>query len=495
MAIFLRLFACLLFAQSDATRRLRWKAVARETGDVLALDSLTNLSVTSGAPAPLVLTDQFFDSQLLNHSEGAASPFWSQRYHLNAKFSSGPTSPVFVYLSGPSPADASVVTDDNFFMVKLAQQYGALVVSVEQRFYGQSQPMADWSLSSLAYLTVGNTVADIATLQDHIIMIRVLSNVAPWVLFGGGYGGMLATWTKYTYPNRFAGAVASSAPIELRASFPEYVQQVEEAVRVAGGDDCVGALAMGLQEAHALIASHDTDAIHRIFNTCTPLATALDRTVLEMCILQQYQRLAQENDWELLRLSDACGILTAKNGLRQIDKMAVVHARSLNVTGTTCTHTSYTDNWLAPVAMHWPNAVDAVRQWSYQLCTAFGFAQTTGNSIFSALEFVTLDSVYHRFCADAFNITDTEDRIQETRAVFPGIDINVGNVVFVSGALDPWAPLSPRNISALVHSTSAVVVVAGASTGSDVFAANASANAAVAHAHSAIEAAVAKYIS
>ena len=55
------------------------------------------------------------------------------------------------------------------------------------------------------------------TLKDIVTFKRDISKTwgltGPWILFGCSYAGALATWLKKVYPNDFAGAVASSAPI------------------------------------------------------------------------------------------------------------------------------------------------------------------------------------------------------------------------------------------------------------------------------------------
>ncbi|KAF0703699.1 hypothetical protein As57867_007535, partial [Aphanomyces stellatus] len=94
--------------------------------------------------------DMWFEGQLLDHTDAANSKTWKQRYHFNkAWFGGRSDSPVFVYINGENVADPNTTISSSYFMNELAQKYGALTVSLEHRFYGQSQPTGDLSCSDV----------------------------------------------------------------------------------------------------------------------------------------------------------------------------------------------------------------------------------------------------------------------------------------------------------------------------------------------------------
>ncbi|KAL6976310.1 lysosomal Pro-Xaa carboxypeptidase [Sarracenia purpurea var. burkii] len=83
------------------------------------------------------------------------------------------------------------------------------------RFYGESIPF--WKNSYKSAETLGCLNSQQAV-TDFAVLIRSLkknysSEASPVVVFGGSYGGMLATWFRLKYPHIAIGALASSAPI------------------------------------------------------------------------------------------------------------------------------------------------------------------------------------------------------------------------------------------------------------------------------------------
>ncbi|XP_020163170.1 uncharacterized protein [Aegilops tauschii subsp. strangulata] len=144
-----------------------------------------------------------------------SSRVFSQKYLLNDTFwRRKPTAgPLFVYTG--NEGDIEWFTTNTGFMFDIAPEFGALLVFIEHRFYGESQPFgndSDKSADTLGYLTSTQALADFAILITSLK--QNLSAVdAPVIVFGGSYGGMLASWFRLKYPHVAMGALASSAPI------------------------------------------------------------------------------------------------------------------------------------------------------------------------------------------------------------------------------------------------------------------------------------------
>ncbi|OQR82188.1 serine protease family S28 [Thraustotheca clavata] len=444
-----------------------------------------------------IVNEEWFEQQLLDHGRDGCGDgqVWKQRYFTNSEFYGGPGSPVFLYINGENVARNTTVVSKNLFMNILAKKHNALIVSLEHRYYGKSQPTTDLSTSNLKYLSADNALADIATFQDYFTANRNLSSNSPWVAFGGSYPGMLSAWTKFSYPNRFVGSVASSAPIELHPDYFEYMEVVGYGLKYFGGEECVNTLSEGLKAFHALVASEkpeDVAQLKKLFNPCAPIKSDLDRMDIESNVMGAYQNFAQNNDWDTYVLKDACADLNAKDGLTPLEKVAKINARSYPA----CTGSSYQNDIVDALSNPARDTVGIMRQWIYQTCTEFGFGQTAkkSKSPFSALEYVNVERVYYQMCKDVYGITDPDPLIAAKKAHFQGLDIDVENVVFPSGTIDPWSALAPSNSTHLKNPKSSVVYIEGTSHCRDMNAPRATDSGHIVWAHQQIENSVAKFL-
>ncbi len=63
-------------------------------------------------------------------------------------------------------------------------------------------------------------------MMDYVELIKYIRYTyaamdLPCIVFGGSYGGMLASWLRMKYPHVFQGALASSAPILYFRNSPD----------------------------------------------------------------------------------------------------------------------------------------------------------------------------------------------------------------------------------------------------------------------------------
>ncbi|XP_019258787.1 PREDICTED: lysosomal Pro-X carboxypeptidase isoform X2 [Nicotiana attenuata] len=141
-----------------------------------------------------------------------SSKVFKQKYLINDKYwQKG--GPIFVYTGNEGNIDWFAANTG--FMLDIAPKFHALLVFIEHRFYGDSMPFGKKSYKSpktLGYLNSQQALADYAVLIRSLKQ-NLSSESSPVVVFGGSYGGMLASWFRLKYPHIAIGAVASSAPI------------------------------------------------------------------------------------------------------------------------------------------------------------------------------------------------------------------------------------------------------------------------------------------
>jgi serine protease 16 len=138
-------------------------------------------------------------------------------------------------------------------MVELAPKEGALLLALEHRYYGDSNPFPDFSTEHLKWLNTEQALGDIAAFHEFVRQLLHLSADSRWVAFGGSYPGILAGLARLRYPHLIYAAVASSAPLDATVDLPGYNDVVGQSVAdpvVGGSPACLAALARGRTRRH-----------------------------------------------------------------------------------------------------------------------------------------------------------------------------------------------------------------------------------------------------
>ncbi|CAG2182425.1 unnamed protein product, partial [Oppiella nova] len=107
---------------------------------------------------------QFFKSavsgiykQKVNHADPKDNSTFDQVYFTSdAHYKAG--GPVFFMFGGEGAASSFWLTSSN--MADNAKKYGALLVELEHRFYGESQPFAELTVDNLKHLNSEQALKD-----------------------------------------------------------------------------------------------------------------------------------------------------------------------------------------------------------------------------------------------------------------------------------------------------------------------------------------------
>ena len=135
-------------------------------------------------------TTHYFENKL-DHFNGHDERTYQQRFWYNDQHFDKEAGPVFLYICGEWTCTPP---DTQMFPMMVGAEHKALLVSLEHRYYGDSQPFDDWSTDNLEYLSSVQALADIAAFIDG--QNEILGRKADWIVVGGSYPGALSAWFK-----------------------------------------------------------------------------------------------------------------------------------------------------------------------------------------------------------------------------------------------------------------------------------------------------------
>ncbi|KAF5195121.1 Lysosomal pro-x carboxypeptidase [Thalictrum thalictroides] len=273
-----------------------------------------------------------FYTQTLDHFNYRPESYatFQQRYVINSKYWGGVNnnSPIFVYMG--SETSIIGVAASGGFMTDNAPYFKALI----HRYYGDSVPFkeADQNASTLGYFSSTQALADYAELIINLKKNLSAEN-CPVIVFGGSYGGMLATWFRLKYPHIALGALASSAPILY---FDDITPQNGYHVIVTkdykeASESCYNTIRESWSEIDKVGADPGgLNLLSQRFNTCKPLDSTKelkDNLGLLYVIVAQYDA---PPDYPVTKICDAIDELP--EGADILSRISAGFAAALNIT-------------------------------------------------------------------------------------------------------------------------------------------------------------------
>ena len=241
---------------------------------------------------------QYFQDQKLDHFEFSAKT-WPQRFWMNDTFWTGGDAPVFVFISGEGAGSPFWVADSEATFY--AEQFGALVIELEHRFYGASFPTEDMSTANLRYLSSEQALADLAWFQVYAQTDLGVGENAKWVTYGGSYAGALAAFSRRKYASIHA-AVSASGPVQAQYDFAGYMDQVTESLgmeEVGGSAQCQNVVQSAFANVSAILSTGDKNRIGALatqFKACAAPMTADDQWLFSMQLTDVFAGTVQYND-------------------------------------------------------------------------------------------------------------------------------------------------------------------------------------------------------
>ena len=96
----------------------------------------------------------------------------------------------------------------------LAQVFGGTTVTLEHRFYGESQPFDSLATEHLDLSTSKQALHDLAQSQQWYVAEWNLTGAV--FCLGGSYPGNLAAWHRLEFPDLTAGCWSASGPVHAQ---------------------------------------------------------------------------------------------------------------------------------------------------------------------------------------------------------------------------------------------------------------------------------------
>ncbi|KAL2866908.1 putative serine peptidase, family S28 [Aspergillus lucknowensis] len=398
---------------------------------------------------------------------------YQNRFWVNEAFYT-PGGPIMVYDVGETNAEgsASHLTSSASFFRNLLQEFHAMGIVWEHRYYGASLPYPITNHTPpehWRHLTTEQALADIPYFADNFTRaayrdIDLTPQSTPWVMIGGSYPGIRAALTRQEYPDTIFASFASSAPVQARIDMSSYYEQIYRGMVANGYRNCTQDIHSALEYIDDQLSQESTAVTmkQRFFGIGAEQNSNEDFTAALAGIFGYFQSYGlggptgsldefcryMESDTETGLSAGPEGIMV-RSSQYLAERWAAWPVFTQMVNYNLKTNCRGIDNSTAPSCElnNIPKDADAIA-WSWQYCSQWGFYQSGNAGVHSLLSrFQTLE--YQQFqCNQLFpeavesGILPSEPQADVLNNELGGWSIRPSNVFFSSGEFDPWRTLS-----------------------------------------------------
>jgi len=375
-------------------------------------------------------------TQRLDNFDAQNPNTYEMRYLRNeVHFKSG--GPIFIEVGGHWKIEPDALLSGRF-VYDLAKQNKGLLLYTEHRFYGKSRPTNSMSTENLRFLTVDQTLADLAHFINAIRNDLQLNATGGVILTGSGYGGTLATWFRQKYPHLVDGVWASSAPVQAVHDFYQFKEAVGTSITFVGGQHCYDHIESTFKALEELNANGEHNRIRDLFNLCDDFNDDID---------------IQENVWLFFGIvADALSSVVKNHRSGDIEFLCngiiANHSEPLETFAQhviqyipreegECISANFANLIEKRSTEEWSD--DNQRQYLYQSCSQLGWHLSSSSTKQPFGSSVPL-AYFVRLCQQLFGFTEeiTRNAVNDINTMHGAQNLRVRNVIFTHGTLDPW---------------------------------------------------------
>ncbi|KAL8170907.1 hypothetical protein V2J09_022711 [Rumex salicifolius] len=377
--------------------------------------------------------ETYYYEQTLDHFNFNPESYttFNQKYLINYKSWDARHTPIFVYLGAEAPLTAglNILTDH-------ADEFHALLLYIEHRFYGESIPFGMTMGEVVSNATVRGYFNSAQALADYAEVIlyvkeKLHAPYAPVVVFGGSYGGMLASWFRLKYPHVAVGALASSAPILYfdRITPPDaYYLVVTKDFRETS-ETCYETIRDSWEEMDRVAnQTNGLSILTKKFNLCSELSDVWE---LKNYLIEKYAVAAQYGRPPVYRATTICNAIDGSHNADVLDRVfsgLVAYYGYYNKTCYNTTESSF--------------GSQTSLGWGWQTCSDMVIPVGIGpiNEMFQPQPFNM--SEYMTYCNSTYDVLP---RPHWMTTYFGGQNIKLilkrfgSNIIFSNGLRDPYS--------------------------------------------------------